>query len=153
VSSPAAVRRGYETAMALSIFDDKTLPPTREALEAALGRAAGIWFALVANAQRSCGPLSEEWSFAGTAYGWSFRLKQKKRVVVYMTPCRDCFLASFALGEKACAAARTAQLAPSILALIEKAPRYAEGRGVRIPVRRKSDLASVEKLVAIKLGQ
>jgi hypothetical protein len=139
--------------MALSAFDDKTSPPTRESLRAMLGRASALWLALTKSTQESFGPLAEEWSFSGAAYGWSFRLRQKKRVVVYMTPGKGYFLASFVLGQSACDTAQTARLAPEILELIEKAPRYAEGRGVRIPVRRKEDLASVEKVVAIKLGQ
>ena len=37
-------------------------------------------------------------------------------------------------------------------ALIDEAPKFAEGRGVRIAVRNKSDLDSVESLVAIKVA-
>ena len=94
--------------------------------------------------------MIEEWNFSGKAYGWSFRLKQKKRTLVYMTPCRGYFLASFALGEKACLAAHAAGLPAPVLAIIDGAPKYAEGRGVRIPVRSRRDVDNVECLVAIK---
>lgn len=79
-------------------------------------------------------------------------MKQKKRIIVYVTPCRAFFLASFALGEKACTVARTAGVSAAILALIDAAPKYAEGRGIRIPVRTKRDLEDVEKLAAIKIN-
>jgi hypothetical protein len=94
----------------------------------------------------------DEWAFAGATFGWSLRLKHAKRVIVHMTPCTDHFLASFALGEKACAAAREWGLPASILALIADAPKFAEGRGVRIPVRTQKDARAVRKLAAIKLA-
>ncbi len=139
--------------MALSVFDDKACPPTEQTLAVALGRASGLWVQLKDDLQAAHGPLAEEWSFAGKAFGWSFRLKEKKRVLVYMTPCRGHFLASFALGEKACLAARAASLPSAILELIDAAPKYAEGRGVRIPVRSARDLAHVETLAALKAAR
>ena len=136
--------------MALSAFDDQATPPCESALADMLGRTHALWASLRTDLQRAYGPLIEEWNFSGAAYGWSFRLKQKKRALVYMTPCRGHFLASFALGEKACGAAHDAGVDAAVLALIEAAPKYAEGRGVRIPVRTKKDLASVRILAAIK---
>ena len=133
-------------------FGDKASPPTPAALATVLGKTSRLWMRLQESLQAVHGPLAEEWNF-GTAFGWSFRLKQKKRAVVYMTPRRGHFLASFALGEKACAAAKQAGLPPSILAIIDEAPRYAEGRGVRIPVRTARDVAAVEQLAAIKMGR
>ena len=138
--------------MALSAFDDKASPPGDRALEKMLGRTSRLWSRLKRDLQEAYGPLIEEWNFSGNAYGWSFRLKQKKRTIVYMTPCRAYFLASFALGEKACQAAHAAKLAAPVLAIIDAAPKYAEGRGVRIPVRSAQDLDTVESLVAIKIA-
>jgi hypothetical protein len=136
--------------MALSAFDDKSAPPTGPALGLTLGRTAGLWTRLKGDLQEAHGPLVEEWSFAGKNYGWSFRLKQGKRALVYMTPYRGYFLASFALGEKACRAAQDAGVPPSILAIVDAAPKYAEGRGVRIPVRTLRDVTGVLKLAAVK---
>ena len=89
---------------------------------------------------------------AGARFGWSLRLKRGKRVIVYMTPGTGQFLALFALGEKACAAAREAGLPACVVALIADAPKYAEGRGVRIPVRTKKDAAAIRALASIKLA-
>jgi hypothetical protein len=136
--------------VALSAFDDKAHPPTGKTLQDTLGRTGALWILLTENLQASHGPLAEEWNFSGKAYGWSFRLKRKKRTIVYMTPCSGYFLASFALGEKACLAARTVGLPAAWLTTIDEAPRYAEGRGVRIPVRRRSDVTNIEKLAAVK---
>ena len=67
-----------------------------------------------------------------------------------MTPCEGRFLASFALGEKAVAAARAAKPSAAVLAVLEAAPRYAEGRGVRFQVRTLALARQIAKLVAIK---
>ena len=58
---------------------------------------------------------------------------------------------AFVLGKKAVEAARKSDLAPEMLALIDEAPRYAEGTGIVFLVRRMSDLATVKALVSIKL--
>ena len=138
--------------MALSAFEDKAVPPGDGALAEVLGTTSRLWERLRHDLEQSYGPLAGEWNFSGKAYGWSFRLKQKKRTLVYLTPCRAHFLASFALGEKACRAAHAAKLPAQVLALIDDAPRYAEGRGVRIPVRTSRDLESVKTVAAIKVA-
>jgi hypothetical protein len=138
--------------VALSAFDDEGSPPDSRTLATMLGRSSAAWLSLQQGLHSRCGPLAEEWGFSGKAYGWSLRLKRAKRTIVYLTPCRGHFLASFALGEKACRAARQAALLPSVLALIEEAPKYAEGRGVRIPVRGRREVASILELAAIKLA-
>jgi hypothetical protein len=139
--------------MALSAFDDKSIPPDARSLQAMLGRTGMLWTRLTERLHADYDPLSEDWGFAGAAYGWSLRLKAPKRALVYLTPCRGFFLASFALGEKACAAARERGLPREILDLIDAAPRYAEGRGVRIPVRTRKDVEYVKQLAAIKTGR
>lgn len=137
--------------MALSVFEDRKAPPTDAAVERALGRSAAAWRRLKAELIGESA-LEEEWAFAGAKFGWSLRLKRGKRVIVYMTPCAGHFLASFVLGEKACAAASEAELPASILAAIADAPRYAEGRGFRIPVRALREIPGLLELAAIKLA-
>lgn len=138
--------------MALSFFEDRETPPTDQTLAQALGRAARAWGLVKEQVGRLCEPLREEWAFAGAKFGWSLRLKHRQRVIVYMTPGQGHFLASFVLGEKACAAARAAGLPAGILALIAAAPKYAEGRGFRMPVKTVKDADAVGKLAAIKLA-
>jgi len=139
--------------MALSVFDDKGAPPAPRALAAALGRSSAAWLSLKEGLHSRCGPLLEEWGFSGKAYGWSLRLKRAKRAIVHMTPCQGHFLASMALAEKAWSVARAAELPPSVLKLVESAPKYPEGRGLRIPVRTRKEAASILELAAIKLAK
>lgn len=127
-------------------------PPTPDELAGALGRAGVLWDDLKRRIAAAHAPIAEEWVSSGQHHPWALRLKQQKRAVVYLTPQPGWFRASFALGEKAVAAAGQAGLPPAILDLIDRAPRFAEGRAVRLEVRRATDVDVVVKLAAIKLA-
>lgn len=138
--------------MAPSVFLDKSeIPPDRSVAEV-LGRAAGLWAQLRASLGKQYEPLVETWKYSGAKYGWSLQLKQKKRAVVYLIPQECYFTAAFAFGEKAASAARASDLPAGILAIIDSAPKYPEGRAVRIEVRAKKDVDAVTKLAAIKMA-
>ena len=79
-------------------------------------------------------------------------MRWRNRTVVNLVPGRGHFVASFALSEKGCEAASGSKLSPSVLNIIKQAPRYPEGRGVRLEVRSKKDLASIHKLAAIRMA-
>ena len=138
--------------MALSAFDDKSNQPNADELAQVLGKSHSLWYELQKEVCSLFTPALVEWGYASKSTGWGMRIKTEKRVIIYMTPCRGYFLASFALGEKAVRAARDAKLPAKILSAIDAAPKYAEGRGVRIEVRTKSDVKAIAKLAAIKLA-
>lgn len=138
--------------MALSAFDDKSHLPNEKDLAEMLGPVSALWDDLKTHLASQYEPLTEQWNFSGTNYGWGLQLKQKKRTVLYMTPYKGYFLASFALGEKAVQAAHQSGLPDSVLSVIDGARKYAEGRGVRLEVRSKGDLENIKKLAAIKMA-
>lgn len=138
--------------MALSVFTDEAAQPGAGELAATLGRTHAHWESLVAHVEAEYTPLEKTWIFPGPNWGWSLRLKRKKRAVLYLTPCDGHFLAGFALGEKAIAAAHASGLPGPVLELIDNAPRYPEGRAVRIEVRKKTDVESVKKIAAAKMS-
>lgn len=125
--------------------------PTESELSAALGKATALWKGLVADLKRDLKLDSEEWNSYSIKAGWSLRLQRKKRNIVYLSPSTGCFLASFALSDKAVAAARIAKLPPSARKLIDEAKRYAEGTAVRIKVHDAKDANIVKTLAKIKL--
>ncbi len=140
--------------MALSAFDDPTNPPTPEGLDATLGPAAHAWTELIADVRLHAGELTETWAFASAKFGWSLRLVQQKRVLVYLTPQAGRLLVGVVLGEKAIARTEAAGLASKrTLEVLDAAPRYAEGRGVRVPVETEDDLAVAIELTRIKIGR
>lgn len=138
--------------MAYSAFDDKATKPKPRELEQTLGRSAMHWKRLIAHAEEVFAPLTQEWGFSGAKWGWSLRLKQKKRTIVYLTPRAKHFVAGFALGEKAVRAAHDEGLPDWVLEAIEAAPKYAEGRGVRLEVRVVKDLEGVKQVAAVKMA-
>jgi hypothetical protein len=56
------------------------------------------------------------------------------------------------LGEKAVKALRHAELPREVMDAVDSAPRYAEGRGLRLEVRFKKDIDSIRKLARAKMA-
>lgn len=136
--------------MPANAFVGRTKPPADDELAAELGGAKAHWDQLLADLEKEF-ELAREWNSYSPKAGWALRLKREKRNIVYLSPCRECFLASFALGDRAVAAAREAKLPKLIVKLIDEAKRHAEGTAVRIEVKGAKDLVAVRKLVGIKL--
>ena len=130
--------------MALSIFNDKSRPPLDDDLAATLENTFVFWNELKRLIASKLTPLSVGWGFTSKKTGWGLRLKREKRTILYMTPCKGYFMASFALGEKAVKAAHESDLSASILKVIDNAKKYAEGRGVRLEIRSAEDIYNVE---------
>ena len=139
--------------MVLSAFDDESHPPEPGELEAVLRRSAEPWGQMVAHVEATYPPITQVWTFAGAKYGWSMRLKRRDRVVLYMTPQPGSFLLGVVLGERAAKAAHDSGLPTPVLALIDDAPRYGEGRGIRCTVSTGEDLAVARALAALKMAK
>ena len=58
----------------------------------------------------------------------------------------------FILGDRAVNAARATRLGRAATKLIDEAPHYPEGTGIRFEVRRAGDVTLVKKLAKIKLA-
>jgi len=126
--------------------------PTAGDLTAALGPIAPVWEKLIVDLAADYNVSDQEWSSYSPKYGWSLKLKLKKRTIVYLGPCPGCFRVSFVLGDRAVAAARESKLPASVLKLLDDAPRYPEGTGLRLVIKNARDLPSVMKLAQIKLA-
>lgn len=139
--------------MAAPVFPDPSLPPAAEQLVRALGPAAPSWAALIASVADRNPPITELWRFAGAGTGWSLRLLCRKRILLYLTPLDGAFQVGVVLGGKVVAAALAAGPEEGLRRLLEAAPRYAEGRGIRLRVAGPEDLAAAQALVALKAGR
>lgn len=119
---------------------------------AALGPASGPWDEFVDWMAKEEGVATQEWKgICVNKYGWSLRLKQKGKNIVYLGPGNGCFMASFVFNDKALAAAKAAHLNKTVDRVLDEAPRYPEGNGVRLVVTKEADLAAIRKLAHIKL--
>ncbi len=138
--------------MVLSAFEDRARAPGAAELARVLGPAQAAWSALVARVREAHPPIEERWSFGGAKFGWSMRLVRGERVVLYLTPQARRILVGVVLGEKAVERATRGVLPAAVRRAIEEAPRYAEGRGLRLTLTKSSEVAAVVKLVAAKLA-
>jgi len=138
--------------MALSILDDKSVTPNEIQLKDVLGKRLQLWNDVKQYVCDNYSDTHEEWHFAGKNYGWSLRLKRKERTILYLIPCEEYFMVAFVFGEKAVAAAHKSTLPKSILDMINSARKYAEGRGIRVEVKRSADIASIKVLTEIKMA-
>jgi hypothetical protein len=132
-------------------FIGRTTLPTPEEVSASLGSSAESWNQLI-DWFVGHNVSTQVWQSISPKYGWGLRLKLKKRTIVYLGPCDGCFHVSFVLGDRAVAAALKADLSASTLKLLDEAPRYAEGTGLRLMVKVPKDLAAIHKLALIKLA-
>ncbi|MBZ5683377.1 MAG: DUF3788 domain-containing protein [Acidobacteriia bacterium] len=132
-------------------FIGKSEKPTAEEVSAALGPSAKLWKQLADWLAEEQGVAVQEWKSISPKYGWTLRLKLKKRIIVHLSPCGGCFRVLFILGDRAIRAARQSNLPQNVAKVIEDAPRYPEGTGVRLVVRGARDLAAIRKLALVKL--
>ena len=134
--------------MSPNAFIGRTKPPTDEELSTELGAARALWDELLTELAL---PI-QEWNSYSPKAGWSMKLKLKKRTILYLAPCHGSFRVAFVLGDKAMEAARQVKLPKAVLKIIDEAPRYPEGTGVRLEIAARKDLAAVKKLAEVKLA-
>jgi hypothetical protein len=137
--------------METSIFTNKTRIPDNLMLIEALADLHPVWMNIRDYVFRMYPNAVEEWNSPGKNYGWSFRIKDKKRSIIYLLPRDKYFLVAFVFGEKATKDALDSKIATGIKTTIESARVYAEGRGFRIEVRNDAIVEDIKKLIDIKL--
>ena len=135
-----------------SIFMDKSQIPADDDLRGALGDKYSLWMAIRDRVYEKYPEGLEEWNFPGKKYGWSFRIKDKKRAIVYLLPGDQAFRAAFVFGGRAFEAILKSEVSEQIKSDLEGAKVYAEGRGIRIPVPDRSSLKDISILIDIKLA-
>jgi hypothetical protein len=136
--------------MFTNAFIGKAHQPSQKELATELGPAKLLWDRLLADLAK-LQIDGTEWNSYSRKAGWALKVKHGARTILYMSPARGWFMASFALGDKALQAARKGRLPDSVIKLIGAAKRYAEGTAVRIEVRTAKDLPVVRKLAVAKM--
>jgi len=133
-------------------FIGKATQPTESELAKALGAAKALWDKLLAALADEHKLTTREWNSYSPKAGWALRLKQKDRNIIYVAPCQGSFYVSFALGDRAVAAACQGDLPSSTIKLIKEAKRYAEGTAVRFKITKANDIEIATKLAGFKLA-
>jgi hypothetical protein len=136
----------------ISIFQDKTILPTDNDLIEKLGSTYDLWM-LIQNFVLSKYPNGlSEWNYPGKKYGWSYRIKDKKRAIIYFLPRKNYFKVAFVFGQKATDIVMASDVFPGIKTELVQARKYAEGRGIRIAINNDLRIPDIKKLIEIKLA-
>jgi hypothetical protein len=141
-AAAASVRDNVTLLKMTNAFIGKAAAPSDAELAAELGSAQAWWTKL-----REAVGLRGEWHSYSKKAGWSMRLKRGERNIVYLVPGRGEFDVSMVFGERAVAAARERGMEK----MFDGAKKYVEGTAVRFRVKGPRDIATVKKLVEIKL--
>lgn len=136
----------------ISIFTDKAIVPKNEDLVANLGTTYSIWMQIREYVYQQYPNGVEDWNFPGKKYGWSFRIKDKKRAILYFLPRNNYFMVAFVFGQKALDQILETNISETIKNDLLTAKKYAEGRGVRIDVKDETSIPDIQKLIEIKLA-
>ncbi len=135
-----------------SVFTDQKEEPTEIQLKKALGNSFAFWQILNDFTHKSYPGALEKWNYSGKKHGWSFRIYDKKRVIIYLLPRDGFFKAALVFGQKATTEILESDMSDHIKNELNAAKVYAEGRGIRIEVRNEAVLEDIKKLVIIKIA-
>lgn len=138
--------------MDTSIFSNKELIPGDQDLSEKLEKTCDLWNSIRDYVQEKAPDSVEEWKYSGKKFGWSFRINDKKRVLIYLLPREAYFKAAFVFGQKATDAIVNSTISDTIKKELLSAKVYAEGRGIRIDVRDPEVLEDIRRLIEIKLA-
>jgi hypothetical protein len=133
-----------------SIFINKEAIPNNNDLKDSLGETYDIWQTIVDHVHLKYPNSIDEWN--NSKNGWSFRMKDKKRAIIYFLPRDKYFKVALVYGQKATDTIMKSQISDSIKSELNCAKVYAEGRGIRIDIKDNAIIDHVKELIDIKLA-
>jgi hypothetical protein len=135
--------------METSIFLNRDSIPTTDELNKALGDTYHFWQVIKDYVHLQYPKAIDEWNCSKN--GWSFRIKDKKRAIIYFLPRNRYFKVAFVFGQKATDAIMQSDILEEIKKELNAARVYAEGRGIRIDIKNEKVINDVKKLITVKL--
>lgn len=138
--------------MDTSIFTDKKIVPTDVDLSESLGQGYELWQNIKAYVLLKNPKATAEWNYPGVKYGWNFRIKDKKRAILYLLPREKYFKVAFVFGQKATDAVLESDVSQAIKSELNAARAYAEGRGITLDVKNSLSINDIRELVDIKIA-
>jgi hypothetical protein len=132
-------------------FIEKKKKPDASMIEEALGESYALLKQFFDQLNQEYNFLNDEWKFYGSKYGWSQKVYLKKRNLFFFSAAKDYFTIAFVFGDRGVQAVEKSDLPPVLINELVNANKYAEGRGLKIPVKNISDVEIVLKLVKIKV--
>ena len=136
----------------ISVFMDKSIKPTADDLPQVLDKTYSLWKLIHDIVLEKYPDGFCEWNFPGKKYGWSYRIKDKRRAIIYFLPREGYFKVAFVFGQKAYDVIMESEIADEIKNELSLARKYAEGRGIGIEMKDDTKDGDIKKLIDIKLA-
>jgi len=138
--------------MDTSIFMDLNKEPKTDDLKVPMGKTYEFWMQIRDFVFEKYPLAIEEWHVSIKKYGWGFRIKDKKRAIVYLSPRSGYFFVTFVFGQKAADCILDSDIDQSLKEELMLSKVYMEGRVLRIDVRDDNQIDDIKKLIEIKIG-
>jgi len=138
--------------METSFFTDLTKIPGNDDLKIAIGDFFPMWMEIRDFTFEKYQLAIEEWFVSVKKFGWCYRIKDKKRAIIYLSPRIGYFIVSMVFGQKATDQILVSDISDSIKTDLMNSKVYMEERVVRIDVHDKQLLPDIKKLVEIKIA-
>jgi hypothetical protein len=137
--------------MAVSCFVNRDKHPVDTDLKDVLADTYLWWKDIVDHCYQHYSDISEVWNFSGKRYGWSLRIKLRKRNLIYLIPASGYFRFAFVFSSKGVEAVMNSAINDLIKHELVNARTYAEGTGFRMDVRDDLYLKDIKELIKIKM--
>lgn len=137
--------------METSFFTDLQKEPKTDDLSKPLGKSFEWWMKLRNFVFEKYPPAKEEWHVSIKKYGWGFRIKDKKRAIIYFSPLQGFFRVTMVFGQKATDQILNSDISEQVKNELMNSRVYAEGRVIRMEIKDESFLEDIKKLIEIKI--
>lgn len=138
--------------MDTSIFMDLSKTPETADLEIPLSKTYPIWMEIRDFVLEKYPAAVEEWHIAVKKYGWGFRIKDKKRAIIYLSPRAGFFQVAMVFGQKATDQILNSDISANIKEELMNTKVYMEGRVIRLEIHDNTFIVDLKKLVEIKIA-
>ena len=138
--------------METSIFMDLSKSPKTADLEISLCNTYPIWIEIRDFVFEKYTAAVEEWHISVKKYGWIFRIKDKKRAIIYLLPRDGFFHVTMVFGQKATDQILASDISAEIKEELKNSKVYMEGREIRLEIQDDALLNDIKKLVEIKIA-
>ena len=134
------------------LFLNKLKKPDDEMLRSALGSTYKYWEEIRNALNEQYGMINPEWKYYGAKSGWTLKMMLKKRNLFFLKPYDNYFRIAFVFGDKAVKAIEESNLPAAVIEEVKSARKYAEGRGLRVEMKKKTQIKHIIKLTSIKVN-
>jgi hypothetical protein len=131
---------------------DLSKKPETADLVIPLGNTFSIWKEISDFVFEKYPAAIEDWHVAVKKYGWGFRLKDKKRAIIYLSPRMGFFHIAMVFGQKATDQILNSDISANIKEELINSKVYVEGRVIRLEVHDGTFVNDIKKLVEIKIA-